>query len=147
MIAIKFTAFGILQAQSIWQQLKGQNSLIKVPHQTKQKLAMESSSSNTRNVPLFVSQRPLHVTDADEEDESVKQLNDCATINLSLQALASLLKSQLFPSIPILGLSDFDLIVCSQDCLVESNRNWKACQARKSSNIPAQFYLLWNKIC
>ena len=37
MIAIKFTAFGILQAQSIWQQLKGQNSLIKVapPNQTK----------------------------------------------------------------------------------------------------------------
>ncbi|RCV17794.1 hypothetical protein SEVIR_3G254100v4 [Setaria viridis] len=62
---------------------------------------MESSSSNTRNVPLSVSQRPLHVTDADEEDESVKQLNECATIYLSLQ-----------------------------DCLVESNRNWKACQAQ-----------------
>jgi cytochrome c oxidase assembly factor 4 len=62
---------------------------------------MESSSSDTRNVPLSVSQRTLHVTDADEEDESVKQLNECATIYLSLQ-----------------------------DCLVESNRNWKACQAQ-----------------
>ncbi|RLM99541.1 hypothetical protein C2845_PM06G22330 [Panicum miliaceum] len=91
---------------------------------------MESSSSDTRNVPLSVSQRILHVTDADEEDESVKQLNECATIYLSLQALASLLESRLFPSIPILGLSDFDPIICSQDCLVESNRNWKACQAR-----------------
>ncbi|OEL24014.1 hypothetical protein BAE44_0014967, partial [Dichanthelium oligosanthes] len=58
---------------------------------------------------LPVSQRPLHVTDADEEDESVKQLNECATIYLTLQ-----------------------------DCLVESNRNWKACQARKSSNLAAQ---------
>ncbi|KAF8765676.1 hypothetical protein HU200_008173 [Digitaria exilis] len=66
---------------------------------------MESSSSTTRNVPPSVAQRPLHVTDADEEDESVKQLNECATIYLSLQ-----------------------------DCLVESNRNWKACQARKHSN-------------
>jgi hypothetical protein len=70
---------------------------------------MESSSSDTRNVPLSVSQRTLHVTNADEEDESVKQLNECATIYLSLQALASLLESRLFPSIPILGLSDFDL--------------------------------------
>ncbi|KAG2627674.1 hypothetical protein PVAP13_3KG261400 [Panicum virgatum] len=62
---------------------------------------MESSSSNTRNVPLLMSKRPLHVTDADEEDESVKQLNECATIYLSLQ-----------------------------DWLVESNRNWNACQAQ-----------------
>ncbi|CAN6328303.1 unnamed protein product, partial [Urochloa humidicola] len=45
---------------------------------------MESSSNNSRNVPLSASQQPLHVTDADEEDESVKQLNECATIYLSL---------------------------------------------------------------
>ncbi|CAN6355237.1 unnamed protein product [Urochloa humidicola] len=62
---------------------------------------MESSSNNSRNVPLSASQQHLHVTDADEEDESVKQLNKCATVYLSLQ-----------------------------DCLVESNRNWKACQAQ-----------------
>ncbi|XP_066363109.1 uncharacterized protein [Miscanthus floridulus] len=61
---------------------------------------MESSSSNGSNVPLPASQHPLHATDADEEDESVKQLNECATVYLSLQ-----------------------------DCLIESNRNWKACQA------------------
>jgi hypothetical protein len=42
--------------------------------------------------------------------------------------------SHSFPSIPILGLSDLDLfIICLQDCLIESNRNWKACQARRSS--------------
>ncbi|CAN6360178.1 unnamed protein product [Urochloa humidicola] len=70
---------------------------------------MESSSNNSRNVPLSASQQHLHVTDADEEDESVKQLNECATVYLSLQALAS----------PHLW-----------DCLVESNRNWKACQAQ-----------------
>ncbi|XP_062231338.1 uncharacterized protein LOC133928856 [Phragmites australis] len=62
---------------------------------------MSSSSSNTSDVPPPASQRPLHVMDADEEDESVRQLNECATIYLSLQA-----------------------------CLVESNRNWKACQAQ-----------------
>ncbi|CAN6342086.1 unnamed protein product, partial [Urochloa humidicola] len=50
---------------------------------------MESSSNNSRNVPLSASQQHLHVTDADEEDESVKQLNECATVYLSLQALAS----------------------------------------------------------
>ncbi|EES19500.1 hypothetical protein BDA96_09G138800 [Sorghum bicolor] len=61
---------------------------------------MESSSSNASNVPLPASQRPLHATDADEEDDSVKQLNECATVYLSLQ-----------------------------DCLIESNRNWKVCQA------------------
>ncbi|XP_066367065.1 uncharacterized protein [Miscanthus floridulus] len=61
---------------------------------------MESSSSNGSNVPLPASQHPLHARDADEEDESVKQLNECATVYLSLQ-----------------------------DCLIESNRNWKACQA------------------
>ncbi|CAL4893490.1 unnamed protein product [Urochloa decumbens] len=58
-------------------------------------------SSLRKNVPPSGSQQPLHVTDADEEDESVKQLNECATIYLSLQ-----------------------------DCLIESNRNWKACQAQ-----------------
>ncbi|CAL4908122.1 unnamed protein product [Urochloa decumbens] len=48
---------------------------------------MESSSR--KNLPPSGSQQPLHVAEADEEDESVKQLNECATIYLSLQALAS----------------------------------------------------------
>ena len=51
---------------------------------------MESSSSNGSNVPLPASQHPLHATDADEEDESVKQLNECATVYLSLQVLSLL---------------------------------------------------------
>ncbi|CAN1854165.1 hypothetical protein LINPERHAP1_LOCUS41251 [Linum perenne] len=42
---------------------------------------------------------PLHQSDADEEDESVKQLRECSSIYLSLQ-----------------------------DCLVNTDRNWKACQ-------------------
>ncbi|PWA46730.1 hypothetical protein CTI12_AA498010 [Artemisia annua] len=41
----------------------------------------------------------VHKDDADEEDESVKQLQQCSFLYLSLQ-----------------------------DCLVNSNRNWKACQ-------------------
>ncbi|XP_058201110.1 uncharacterized protein LOC131315899 [Rhododendron vialii] len=44
-------------------------------------------------------QPPLHQSDADEEDDSVKQLNECSSVYLSLQ-----------------------------DCLVNTNRNWKSCQ-------------------
>ncbi|KAF6145207.1 hypothetical protein GIB67_041402 [Kingdonia uniflora] len=43
----------------------------------------------------------LHEDNADEEDENVKQLQECSVLYLSLQ-----------------------------DCLVESNRNWKACQQK-----------------
>jgi hypothetical protein len=117
-IVIKLQVFmAFVQVQPIWRQLKGQNRLIKVPPPNKTKLAMESSSSNGSNVPLPASQRPLHATDADE-DESVKQLNECATIYLSLHALSLFPRyrafpstSHLFPSIPILGLSDLDLII------------------------------------
>ncbi|XP_042388355.1 uncharacterized protein LOC121980402 isoform X2 [Zingiber officinale] len=42
---------------------------------------------------------PLHATDADEDDESVKQLKECAVLYLSLQ-----------------------------ECLAETNRDWKSCQ-------------------
>ncbi|KAK4795487.1 hypothetical protein SAY86_027813 [Trapa natans] len=42
---------------------------------------------------------PLHSDDADEDDENVKQLRECSSLYLSLQ-----------------------------ECLVNSNRNWKACQ-------------------
>ncbi|KAI3852828.1 hypothetical protein MKX03_028662 [Papaver bracteatum] len=44
-------------------------------------------------------QQSLHQDDADEEDKSVKQLEECSVLYLTLQ-----------------------------DCLVEKNRNWKACQ-------------------
>ncbi|KAH7573662.1 hypothetical protein ACOSP7_007461 [Xanthoceras sorbifolium] len=42
---------------------------------------------------------PLHQTDADDDDENVKQLRECSSLYLSLQ-----------------------------DCLVNTNRNWKSCQ-------------------
>ncbi|KAL4642696.1 hypothetical protein ACB092_02G039100 [Castanea dentata] len=41
----------------------------------------------------------LHQSDADGDDENVKQLNECSSLYLSLQ-----------------------------DCLIKSNRNWKSCQ-------------------
>ncbi|KAF5177081.1 Cox19-like chch family protein [Thalictrum thalictroides] len=44
-------------------------------------------------------QHHLHQDDADEEDENVKQLKQCSVLYLSLQ-----------------------------DCLIEKDRNWKACQ-------------------
>ncbi|XP_059630425.1 uncharacterized protein LOC132273485 [Cornus florida] len=49
--------------------------------------------------PLPLPSPPLHQTDADEEDESVKQLKECSSLYLSLQ-----------------------------DCLVKTDRNWKSCQ-------------------
>ncbi|XP_009771119.1 uncharacterized protein [Nicotiana sylvestris] len=42
---------------------------------------------------------PLHQDDADEDDETVKQLNQCSSLYLSLQ-----------------------------DCLINTDRNWKSCQ-------------------
>ncbi|GAA0167439.1 hypothetical protein Leryth_001874 [Lithospermum erythrorhizon] len=44
-------------------------------------------------------QRPQHQTDLDDEDDTVKQLNQCSSLYLALQ-----------------------------DCLVNTNRNWRACQ-------------------
>ncbi|KAL0457350.1 UNVERIFIED_CONTAM: hypothetical protein Slati_1074200 [Sesamum latifolium] len=41
----------------------------------------------------------LHQSDADEDDQNVKQLRECSALYLALQ-----------------------------DCLVNSNRNWKSCQ-------------------
>ncbi|XP_055818172.1 uncharacterized protein LOC129887201 isoform X1 [Solanum dulcamara] len=52
----------------------------------------------TPNVPPPL--RPtVHQDDADQEDETVKQLNECSSVYLSLQ-----------------------------DCLINSDRNWKSCQ-------------------
>ncbi|XP_047950955.1 uncharacterized protein LOC125196471 [Salvia hispanica] len=58
----------------------------------------KSSSSPGSSKPLS---RPpeLHQSDADEDDENVKQLGECSSVYLALQ-----------------------------DCLVNSNRNWKSCQ-------------------
>ncbi|EPS67853.1 hypothetical protein M569_06923, partial [Genlisea aurea] len=56
---------------------------------------------HTRNPSSDSSPSPaeLHRTDADVEDDSVKQLGECSSLYLSLQ-----------------------------DCLVNTNRNWKQCQ-------------------
>ncbi|XP_074320542.1 uncharacterized protein LOC141657271 [Silene latifolia] len=43
--------------------------------------------------------QPVHQMEADEDDENVKQLGDCSMLYLSLQ-----------------------------DCLVNTDRNWKSCQ-------------------
>ncbi|KAF3514863.1 hypothetical protein F2Q69_00000787 [Brassica cretica] len=50
--------------------------------------------------------RPNHQMDADDDDENVKQLKECSSLYLSLQ-----------------------------DCLVDSNRDWKSCQKRTSFSI------------
>ncbi|WJX22699.1 hypothetical protein P8452_11980 [Trifolium repens] len=44
-------------------------------------------------------QQPLHRDDADDDDENVKQLDECSSLYLLMQ-----------------------------DCVVRSNRNWKECQ-------------------
>ncbi|PKA54851.1 hypothetical protein AXF42_Ash000686 [Apostasia shenzhenica] len=52
------------------------------------------------NAPPSPSPRPaLHQMEADEEDENVKQLNECSTLYLALQ-----------------------------ECLFRTDRNWKSCQ-------------------
>ncbi|CAN4113523.1 unnamed protein product [Withania somnifera] len=53
---------------------------------------------NTPPTPPPLRPTVLH-DDADEEDETVKQLNECSTVYLSLQ-----------------------------DCLINNDRNWKSCQ-------------------
>ncbi|XP_065863488.1 uncharacterized protein [Euphorbia lathyris] len=52
-----------------------------------------------QSLPANDHQSPLHQSDADEDDENVKQLRECSSLYLSLQ-----------------------------DCLVDNNRNWKSCQ-------------------
>ncbi|XP_057431327.1 uncharacterized protein LOC130724168 [Lotus japonicus] len=49
--------------------------------------------------PLIPPPQPLHQSDADEDDENVKQLDECSSLYLLMQ-----------------------------DCVVRSNRNWKECQ-------------------
>ncbi|KAL9271009.1 hypothetical protein AKJ16_DCAP13469 [Drosera capensis] len=66
--------------------------------------AQTPASLSPSPAPESASEKPqlppaVHQDDADEEDESVKQLGDCSSLYLSLQ-----------------------------DCLVKTDRNWKACQ-------------------
>ncbi|THU53701.1 hypothetical protein C4D60_Mb10t17240 [Musa balbisiana] len=93
--------------------------------------------SGAAQVPPAASSPPaLHAMDADEEDDNVKQLKECATLYLSLQANTSFLPSFLasFASnrLPLCSdLDDTHIIRCllKQDCLAETNRNWKSCQS------------------
>ncbi|KAH9683118.1 cox19-like chch family protein [Citrus sinensis] len=66
------------------------------------KTTQNMDRSNTKSDPnqfRVPSSPPLHQSDADDDDENVKQLRECSALYLSLQ-----------------------------DCLVNSNRNWKSCQ-------------------
>ncbi|KAF3457271.1 hypothetical protein FNV43_RR01928 [Rhamnella rubrinervis] len=78
--------------------------------QTQSTPKMEVDRSGQKAEDKTQSQPPaLHQTDADDDDDNVKQLNECSSLYLALQ-----------------------------DCLVNSSRNWKACQmevqALKSCN-------------
>ncbi|RAL38484.1 hypothetical protein DM860_002462 [Cuscuta australis] len=65
---------------------------------------MESVTMGTQqNRNQIQPEQPLHQMDKDEDDETVKQLQECSVHYLALQ-----------------------------DCLVENNRSWKSCQNGKS---------------
>ncbi|CAI8590787.1 unnamed protein product [Vicia faba] len=61
-------------------------------------LATQQPLHTSEVIPLAAAQ-PLHTTDLDDEDENVKQLDECSSLYLLMQ-----------------------------DCVVRSNRNWKECQ-------------------
>ncbi|AES64315.1 putative cysteine alpha-hairpin motif superfamily [Medicago truncatula] len=63
-------------------------------------IKMEQQPLNASEAkPLAPAQPPLHKSDADDDDENVKQLDECSSLYLLMQ-----------------------------DCIVRSNRNWKECQ-------------------
>ncbi|XP_065027390.1 uncharacterized protein LOC104000621 isoform X2 [Musa acuminata AAA Group] len=66
-------------------------------------MASPRDSGAAQLPPAASSPPPLHAMDADEEDDNVKQLKECATLYLSLQ-----------------------------ECLAETNRNWKSCQSSEA---------------
>ncbi|RWW05019.1 hypothetical protein BHE74_00038224 [Ensete ventricosum] len=99
-------------------------------------MASPTDSGAAQLPPAASSPPPLHAVDADEEDDNVKQLKECATLYLSLQANTSFLPSFLpsFASnrLPLCSdLDDTHIIRCllKQECLSETNRNWKSCQS------------------
>ncbi|KAK2447705.1 hypothetical protein QL285_007037 [Trifolium repens] len=71
------------------------------PHtsETKQLAATPQQFHRSEAKPLVAAQQPLHRDDADDDDENVKQLDECSSLYLLMQ-----------------------------DCVVRSNRNWKECQ-------------------
>ena len=86
----------------------------------------------------------LHQDDADEDDENVKQLQQCSSLYLLLQVFftnstskkkkkTEFLFSKTLNPKPWIGIHhyhwieepDFDVL---QDCLVKTDRNWRSCQ-------------------
>lgn len=81
-------------------------------------------------------QPPLHRSDADDDDENVRQLNECSSLYLSLQVLHRrrdrhlllyvLPKPQALKCILMVSALIYTIL---QECLVKTDRNWKACQS------------------
>ncbi|PNX92342.1 hypothetical protein L195_g015477 [Trifolium pratense] len=71
-----------------------------LPHTSEVKpLAAPQQPHTSETKPLVAAPQPLHRSDADDDDENVKQLDECSSLYLLMQ-----------------------------DCVVRSNRNWKECQ-------------------
>ncbi|CAD5185181.1 unnamed protein product [Musa acuminata subsp. malaccensis] len=79
-------------------------------------MASPRDSGAAQLPPAASSPPPLHAMDADEEDDNVKQLKECATLYL----------------LPLCSDLDYTHIIrclLKQECLAETNRNWKSCQS------------------
>ncbi|KAK7303205.1 hypothetical protein RJT34_14107 [Clitoria ternatea] len=59
----------------------------------------QSPANRSEAKPPAPAPQPLHQTDADEDDENVKQLDECSSLYLLMQ-----------------------------DCVVRTNKDWKQCQ-------------------
>ncbi|XP_061359684.1 uncharacterized protein LOC133303734 [Gastrolobium bilobum] len=60
---------------------------------------MDEPPPNRSEAKPLAAAPPFHQSDADEDDENVKQLDECSSLYLLMQ-----------------------------DCVVRTNRNWKECQ-------------------
>ncbi|KAL0414676.1 UNVERIFIED_CONTAM: hypothetical protein Sradi_1669300 [Sesamum radiatum] len=83
-----------------------------------------SNASPSHPSPPPLPPTELHQSDADEDDQNVKQLRECSTLYLSLQV-------QIVFFLPIGDVNPkpiHNIRFIPQDCLVNSNRNWKSCQ-------------------
>lgn len=94
--------------------------------------ATENPNSETQPPP-----HPNHQMDADDDDENVKQLKECSSLYLSLQVLLffQIIISSNPRSSLCIPLNRLKVYYFLQDCLVDSNRDWKSCQKRTSFSI------------
>lgn len=113
----------------------------------------QSPPNRSVAVPTPSPSQSLHQSDADEDDENVKQLDECSSLYLSMQVI--LWSSMIFNLVSLIFPKtlnpDFkidrsryfifneDIVFTLQECLVESNRDWKACQM----GISCWLSLLW----